>query len=228
MLKKLTALLLAALLVVLTGCSNSLKTENAELKKQITELNMKNTELSKKNDQLNKENETLNNKISEAEVKSSNTDQDAVKAIEGALPIYTADTDSLDKKIYFWVYVNDESTVKGKLNILLKALSKSCFGGLPIEITQIKQVNGKKIATINLKESRENQIINNTSKYKGSSWAAEFFQGSTGGSITATSLSETVLQRDYKGEWIDGVEFKYNNKPIDFEHVPDLADTIYR
>ncbi len=36
--------------------------------------------------------------------------------------------------------------------------------------------------------------------------AGDILQGSTGGKITTVSLEETILQREYNGNWIDGVE----------------------
>ncbi|MCF7957450.1 MAG: hypothetical protein K9M57_03270 [Phycisphaerae bacterium] len=46
------------------------------------------------------------------------------------------------------------------------------------------------------------------------SWFGGPFQGSAGGSATRYTLLETFLQPDYKGQWIDGIEFRYNGKKL--------------
>jgi hypothetical protein len=48
--------------------------------------------------------------------------------------------------------------------------------------------------------------------------------------MTSESLIETLLQREYNGEWIDAVKFLYNDSPIDdhFQHAPDLMEINYR
>lgn len=53
-------------------------------------------------------------------------------------------------------------------------------------------------------------------------------QGSTGGQIAEYTLIENVLQREYKGYWIDGVKFTLNGKELQSEHAPGLGKTTYR
>jgi cell division protein FtsL len=230
-LKRTYLVLLACVLVLLsfTGCTNTtLKNNNTSLNNEIISVKQKNSDLEKKVSELTNDNQKLGDRVKELESNSSSINESMSKIKEGVFPIYTANIDSLKRETYLWVYVDVKSPIKAKLGVLAKTLSEVYFRGLPIEIGDIKDVNGKKIAVVNLSESAENQKIKDTSNFKGPSWAGSFFQGSTGGGITSTSLIETMLQRDYKGAWIDGVQFKYNNKNIDYEHVPDLNAIAYR
>lgn len=195
-----------------TGCSNSLKNENTNLTKEVDSLKAKNQDLEKKVSELTE-------KVKKYEVKSTT---------EEIYPIYTANIDTYKIEIKSYSYIKKDEVLLNKITSLCKILSENLFNNLPIEVLNIEERNGKSIAVINLKESEENQGINDYSKLKGYAWATKYFQGSTGGTITSKTLIETILQRAYTGEWIDGVKFLYNNKDIDFEHVPDLADINYR
>jgi hypothetical protein len=95
---------------------------------------------------------------------------------------------------------------------------------------KIEEVNNKKIAVINLEESKENQGIKDDGKLKAMTWATHYLQGSAGGSMTSETLIETLLQREHTGEWIDGVRFLYNGGPCDdhFQHSPNLMRVNYR
>ncbi|MDQ2087579.1 hypothetical protein RBH29_14195 [Herbivorax sp. ANBcel31] len=78
------------------------------------------------------------------------------------------------------------------------------------------------MAVINLREYDEK----NTSIRR--SWKSHYFQGTTGGRETSVTLIETFLQRDYSGEWIDGVSFLYYDNEIEFFHVEGLSKIQYR
>ncbi|KOA18560.1 hypothetical protein CLHOM_34620 [Clostridium homopropionicum DSM 5847] len=199
-------------LLFFTGCSNSLKNENANLSKEIDSLKAKNQDLEKKVSELTE-------KVKKYEEKN---------ITEDIYPIYTANIDTYKREIHSYVNINKDEIMMNKITALSKALSENFFNNLPIEVLNIEQKNGKSIAVINLNESKENQGVNDYSKLKGYTWATKYFQGSTGGTITSKTLIETILEREYTGEWIDGVKFLYNNKDIDFEHVPDLANINYR
>jgi hypothetical protein len=42
-------------------------------------------------------------------------------------------------------------------------------------------------------------------------------------------LAHTFLQQDHEGDWIDGVRFLYEGKPMPiFDHIPMLYDEILR
>jgi len=132
--------------------------------------------------------------------------------------IYKANVDTYKKEVSQEINIPKDKSLQDKLVAIGQKLSEVEFNKLPIEIGKIQEINGKKIVKVNLKEDSNNE--------KG--WAKSYMQGSAGGSVTSISLAETFLQKEYKGEWIDGVEFLYNGNKCEFEHAPDLADIIYR
>jgi hypothetical protein len=46
--------------------------------------------------------------------------------------------------------------------------------------------------------------------------------------MTSIALSETFLQKEYSGTWIDGVQFLLDGETIDLEHVEGLSEIIYK
>ncbi len=115
----------------------------------------------------------------------------------------------------FGVYVTLPSglPIKDKLSLFANRLSEYQFRGLPIELLSIDSSDGRRIATINLKE-----IDTATAP----SWKRIYFQGSSGGGHTTRVLVNSFLQEDYPGEWVDGVEFYYENRPLlefQFDHI---------
>lgn len=215
--------------ILITGCSDSLKDENEKLKSEIVLKDSKITELEKTNNELEKQTESLEISLKSMELDREKKVEELSKS-KDFYGVYTRNQLTLEKEIYFWTYIPGEKSIKQKLDILANALSKGVFANLPIEIVKIEETDGKRIAVINLVESQENQEITNLSLFKGKSWALSYFQGSYGGSVTSISLIETFLQRQYDGEWIDGVRFLYNSgKEINqFEHVPGLNEVNYR
>lgn len=187
---------------------NEVLTEKLEYLKQISD----------RNNLLIKEQISLINLKENSKFLSENT----------IIPIYSANIDTYNQEIIFYTYFSKELTLKEKLNTIGNKLSLYCFNRLPIEVQEIKNIENKKIAVINLQESMVNQEIDNHENWIGKSWASNYFQGSTGGIITSTELIETFLQRSYTDDWIDGVKFLYKGSNIEFEHVFILSDTIYR
>ena len=105
-----------------------------------------------------------------------------------------------------------------KINCLLDSISKYCFNNLKIQSLGVFQNNkGYKTLKINLLENPGFKIPDSLGKYH--SWY-DFFQGSTGGQQTTITLTESILQRNYKGKWIDQIEFYYQNDTIgDWDHI---------
>ncbi len=228
--KRTIGLILSSLIIVsfFTGCSNKLNEENARLNEEIRLVNEQKAQLEKQVNELTVQTQALNEKLKTAEEKSGSV-VDKNKTSDTTFNIYTADIDDYSKKIALGIDIQNDLDLKGKLNTIAEALSKSCFQGLPIDVLEVKNIDGKGVAVINLKESKENEGITNRSKLKGNTWANNQFQGSAGGNITSVALIETFLQKEYDGKWIDGVQFLYNNGTIkDFEHVPDLGKINYR
>lgn len=125
-------------------------------------------------------------------------------------------------KISTYVAIREDLSLFEKLKLLADMLSRFRFGNLPINVLKIENRDTKKIAIVELEEKE--------GRYFPWSWRGQYFQGSTGGDITTATLVETLLQRDYEGDWIDGVEFYYEGKPMrgDWDHVPGLFGTMYR
>lgn len=142
--------------------------------------------------------------------------------------IYSKDVNTDEEIVLGKVSMDDNKTVEEKLQKLSEQLSKSAFSDLPIEFMEITELEGKKVAIFDLKEIGKNAEETDYSKYENTSWFNNYFQGSTGGSITKYTLSKTLLQSDYSGEWIDGIKFTYKGEPIGFEHVESLGNVIYR
>jgi septal ring factor EnvC (AmiA/AmiB activator) len=179
--------------ITMTGCGKSLEGENSTLKKEIAEVKDNNANLEKTVGELQ-------NKLKEQEVKTTEVKETALQNKDNIFPIYTANIDTYKKEADGYIYINSSITLTQKLETLTKVLSEAYFNNLPIQVIKIEEVDKKKIAVVNLSESKENQGIADRSKYKGNSWANLYLQGSTGGEITSTQLIETLLQRDYKGE----------------------------
>lgn len=143
--------------------------------------------------------------------------KEEVKVNKIKLSIYSIDENSLEPNESSTIEVNENLSLEDKLKAIAKELSEKKFDKLSIEVKSIDKVDGKKVATINLTDSDAKK------------WVPKF-QGSTGGAVTANTLIENFLQSNNKtkGEWVDGVKFLYNNKPIEYEHVADLTTTQYR
>lgn len=144
------------------------------------------------------------------------------------LPIYTANILTYKDEIKYYMAIPKELSLEEKLSTIANKLSQYCFNGLPIEVLEIKKVEGKKIAIIDLKELSFNQGIDDYTKFIGSTWKTYYLQGTTGGAITSKQLVDTFLQKGYQGEWIEGVQFLYEGEIIDYEHVFGLSDIHWR
>ena len=119
----------------------------------------------------------------------------------------------------FHIAVPEDLPLLQKMRLLADRLSVYRFGRLPIEVLKIENREGKRIAVIDLRESGYSERP---------SWSTGYFQGSTGGGMTQTTLVGTFLQPDYEGDWVDGIEFYYEGKPMEeWDHI-NLVGTIYR
>ncbi len=119
----------------------------------------------------------------------------------------------------FCVVVPADLPLLQKVRFLADRMSTYRFRSLPIEVLEIENRKGKHIAIIDLREWDYSSRP---------SWRTGYFQGSTGGYMTQTVLTKTLLQPDYRGEWIDGVEFHYQGKPMEeWDHI-NLTGTILR
>jgi hypothetical protein len=115
-----------------------------------------------------------------------------------------------------------------KLNCLLDSISKNNFNNLKIQSLGIEEIQkGYKSLKVNLVENSGFKIPDSLGKYQ--SWY-DFFQGSAGGQATTIILTESILQREYKGDWINEVEFYYQNEKMgegEWDHI-SLSGIIKR
>jgi PBP1b-binding outer membrane lipoprotein LpoB len=119
--------------------------------------------------------------------------------------IISMDSNTSEKKIISDIKIDDNLSMNDKVNIIIKEVSKLQFKNAPIELIKIDN----NIAYINIKEDKENKL-----------WSNKFFQGSTGASVTTYTIVESLLQRDYKGKWIDGIYITYEGKTnVEFDHI---------
>lgn len=136
------------------------------------------------------------------------------------LPIYNANINTLEREISYYIYLPTQSTLEEKINVLAEKLSKYSFKNLPIEVIGIETIDTKRVAVINLQD--------HAPELNTYSWINNYFQGTSGGSMTSRRLVETFLQREYKGQWVDGVKILYNNTTQESDHIEGLLTTHYR
>ena len=134
--------------------------------------------------------------------------------------MYSKDVNTDEQVIVGEVEVKEDLSLEEKIEKLSKELSEKAFDNLPIEFVKINDIEGKKIALFNLDELGNNAKDITFDKYEGINWINNYFAGSAGGSVTEYTLITTLLQKNYTGEWIDGIEFTYKNSKIEFDHVP--------
>ncbi|MBN1187732.1 MAG: hypothetical protein JXB49_35995 [Bacteroidales bacterium] len=107
--------------------------------------------------------------------------------------------------------VDKDLSIEKKVQLLCDNLSKEYFSGLRLNVMKIEE------GTMHV-ELLENEDYNGP-KEDESSWY-NYFQGSTGGMRTTIILKETLLQRNYKGDWIDAVIFYYEGEEMGgWDHV---------
>jgi hypothetical protein len=121
--------------------------------------------------------------------------------------------------------INKNDELEVKLVSILDTLSHSYFNDLALVLIKIDTSSRFKIAHINLRENPDYNGPGSLGFYQ--SWY-DFFQGSSGGQHTSIILEENVLQRLYKGAWIDAVVFYYQGEEIgEMDHL-DLSGQINR
>lgn len=157
-----------------------------------------------KTDQDKKEEpkKNLNGQEDKKEEKSETTD----------FKIYTAKEEDTDKIVEFeTIKIKNSASKEEKINQLISALKDDYFKDDVGMVLQSIDNNG--VATINLVDQQK--------------WA-KHFAGSTGGAISQAAIIETLLQRDYQGDWIKGVKVLVDGSDEEvFDHAP-FIDVFYR
>ncbi|HHX62680.1 MAG TPA: hypothetical protein GX707_18495 [Epulopiscium sp.] len=209
-----------AISATMTACSNPVKAENVNLQQEVSKVSQENQALKEEIQQLQQNNQELEDEIVKLDPTRVSGEPDSMEQQgESVFRIYGANIDTYKKELISEKIIKNSLALEEKLKILAEELSKSQFGDQIIEVAKIEDQDGKKIAVINLNENP------NTT---GTSWKESYFQGSAGGAITAASLEETFLQKEYDGEWIDGVQFLYEHQTIEFDHIGILGEVRYR
>lgn len=123
--------------------------------------------------------------------------------------IYTIDADDTEKILEFeTVKLKESSTIEDKLNELCTTLQKDYFKSEDAQI-KLESIDKDNIATINLVNEE--------------AWSP-YFQGSTGGLISEGTIIETLLQKEYKGEWIKGLRVVIDGEEKQvFDHAPFMG-----
>lgn len=214
-------LLALVLSTILVGCSNS-KIENSDntskpnIEENIEqEINKENIENSDKNNaSLNEKKEETIEKSEEINTENINNENSKKENKEEInFKLYTFDSEDTDKKIVLKNIhnINKDDTIENKINALLLSLNKDYFKDEKANI-QLESIKDG-IATINLVDEN--------------AWR-QHFQGSTGGYINQKTIVETLLQRDYDGEWIKGVDILIDGKKQEvFDHA-SFEEIFYR
>ncbi len=118
-------------------------------------------------------------------------------------------------------FIDKGDSLEIDLNNLALELSEKHFLGLRINILEVKEVEGKNIAFIDL--------IEDDAFTKGNyapSWY-EYAQGSSGAGANADKLLNTFLQIDLDIPWIDGIKFTYEGSDVLSEHIDYLLTEIH-
>lgn len=222
--KNVTKIVTALLaLSMLTACSSKPSTEVKTLNENVLKLETRITELENENASLKADITELTEERDS--LKAAQQENEAVEtpvepqADEETLPVFGADNNHQRIKISSITVKTDEPLLT-KMKYLGAEIGVKFFGGLTMEAKEIKTVSGKKVLVVNLIES--------SGAVGEKSWVYDYFQGSTGGLMTSIALSETFLQKEYSGTWIDGVQFLLDGEAIDYEHVEGLKEIIYK
>ncbi|WP_238884675.1 hypothetical protein [Clostridium sp. YIM B02551] len=132
--------------------------------------------------------------------------------------IYDVNEDTMNLKENYKYTINKDLDIYSKVQTISSEVMHNYFNGLQYAVT-FKEINNKIIVVINLIDDKMPTDEN--------SWYQKF-QGSTGANINLKRISDNILQRQYTGTWINGVEILYNGKTPEFEHVPEMSKTITR
>ncbi|WP_238883314.1 hypothetical protein [Clostridium sp. YIM B02551] len=157
-------------------------------------------------------NDTENNTSDKTTDESKSTDNQSEK-----IKIQDANINQEDKKDETNTTVKKEASLDDKVKAVTKEVMDKWFNGKSYEVSTKKE-NNKVIAVINLKETKSVQ--------DSSSWYQQF-QGDQQALINAKRIVNNILQKDYSGEWVQGVKVLYNGEECQFEHAPQLTKTIY-
>lgn len=134
------------------------------------------------------------------------------------LTIYTSNIDTGASESHSTVSVLKLVPINKKMSHLAIKLSDEIFQGKPIVLKEIVIEEGKKIAYFDLQDKSKD--ISSPDNWYSS------FQGSAGAQSTLNSIVNTLLQKEFQGDWIDGIKLTYNGEYTEFDHI-SFEDIIY-
>lgn len=209
-------IIITASVISIYGCTENKKSNNQNI---IEDTNQNINEDDSNKNIITEEDKEIN--IEKTENKDSNKEYEIFS-------IYTIDVNTDEKVILKNIELEKKLSVEEKLVELANEVSNDLFNSLPLELIEIKDIEEKSIAVFNFEEVGKNaEKATLFQDYEGDSWF-QCFQGSAGGRVTEYTLIETLLQRNYEGEWIDGINFTYKGGSVEFEHMPKLSEIVYR
>ncbi len=109
---------------------------------------------------------------------------------------------SKDGKIVKYLQIDEESTLKDKLRLILDTLSKEYFNGLDMEV-EVKEKDN--LVKINLIEPDEKSRV---------SWKDDYLNEQNI-IYTINNIIKNVIQEEDNSIWIEEVEIYYNGKLIE-------------
>lgn len=131
--------------------------------------------------------------------------------------IYDVDINTYEMVKPYDFFVNSNESLDKKVKLIVDEIMNKWFRGLEYTVLLEKR-SGKDIVVINLIEEGGPDTP--------SGWYSQF-QGSTRARVNSKRIVNNILQKEYKGEWIDGVEILYNGVESLFQHVPELTGVKY-
>lgn len=202
-------MLIAACSVIFAACGSTEELQMDEIKKSLSEANTKVAQLEQKLNEKQKEIDALKVQNSLIEVKTNDAQVDDVRLCD-------IDINSYEKLLTEDIIAIDKGkTVQENVKKVAEKAMSIFYKDNKYEIS-FREEKGKNIIVLNLIDE------------KGSNAWYQTFQGSTGGLVNSKRIIENILQRDYKGKWIDGLNVLYNGKKAEFQHAPDLENIIYK
>lgn len=135
------------------------------------------------------------------------------------LSIYDGDYSTYKSKLAKTIEVDENLTLKQKVEKVMKSMSEALYKDLPIEVA-VEDRSGKKIAVVNLVEP----LTSNNKKFKeayetledkSNTWQSYFSSGEAKSIVTLASMEATLKQLDYDGTWIDGYMIYHNGETLD-------------
>ena len=118
------------------------------------------------------------------------------------MPIILMPRDTKEEKNIKYLEINEDSPLQEKIELIVNAISKECFNGLPINVT----FDGDDIAKVELVEleNLENSRV---------SWKEDYLNDQIK-EYTLNVILKNMLQEDYKGHWVDKVQLYYEGELI--------------